>query len=176
MVRHVRVMVRHVYIVPLESSHVEYPQVRLGQVPHTVRVMARHGYKSNQQLGWGPKGPNPIAPLGRRLESWPDTLAAGQAVRGTGLGQSHGFCGGGVKISNFCFQNYFRFEKNILHFSFLARRILSSGNSTNVPLNENGNRAVPLNFYGNLKGIYSVCSQNGLREHWCYFAWCSHIF
>ena len=26
-------------------------------------------------------GPNPIAPLGRRLESWPDTLAAGQAVR-----------------------------------------------------------------------------------------------
>ena len=26
------------------------------------------------------------APLGRRLESWSDTLAAGQAVRGTGLG------------------------------------------------------------------------------------------
>ena len=32
--------------------------------------MARHGYK----------GPNPIAPLGRQLESWPDTLAARQAV------------------------------------------------------------------------------------------------
>ena len=32
------------------------------------------------------KGPNPIAPLGRRLESWSDMLAAGQAVRGTGLG------------------------------------------------------------------------------------------
>ena len=33
------------------------------------------------------RGPNPIAPLGRRLESWSDTLAAGQAIRGTGLGQ-----------------------------------------------------------------------------------------
>ena len=42
----VRVMVRHVYIVPSESSHVEYPQVRLGQ------VLGRHD------------------PLGRRLESW----------------------------------------------------------------------------------------------------------
>ena len=29
-------------------------------------------------MGWGPKGPNPIAPLGRRLESWPVTLAASE--------------------------------------------------------------------------------------------------
>ena len=58
-------------------SHHTRSILRLGQGTHpnrqAVRVMARHGYKS--------KGPNPIAPLGRRLESWPDTLAAGQAVR-----------------------------------------------------------------------------------------------
>ena len=37
----------------------------------------------------GPKGPTPIATLGRRLESWPDTLAAGKAVRGTGHSQKN---------------------------------------------------------------------------------------
>ena len=62
-------MVRQVYIVPSESSHVEYPKVR----SHT------------QLESWPDTVTNPIAPLGRRLESWPDTLATGQAVRGTGL-------------------------------------------------------------------------------------------
>merc|ERR1712215_403876 len=65
------------------------------------------------------------------LESW-STRPTGQAV-------SHGlawvrvmvrnfsvFWGGGVKISNFRFHNFFYFENKILHFFFLARRILRS--------------------------------------------------
>ena len=106
------------------SSHHTQSIIRLGAIwLDTV---------TNPICNWvgGPKCSNPIAHLGRRLESWLDTLAAGQAVRGSGHGQSHGFCGGGVKISNFCFQNFFRFEKNILHFFFLARRILSNLQAT----------------------------------------------
>ena len=82
----VRVMVKHVYVDPSQLSYVVYPQVRLGQVPRMVRVMARHSYKSNQQLVLGPEGPRPKIPT---LQAVRVMVRHGQAVKVSGLGQSN---------------------------------------------------------------------------------------
>ena len=50
-------------------------------------------------------GPNPIAPLGGRIESWSDTLAAGQAVRVMVRHISR--WAGDTKTRSFCFQSFF---------------------------------------------------------------------